>query len=39
MNEVYATYFGKDSPARETIEVSNLPKGAHVEISVVAVRP
>jgi 2-iminobutanoate/2-iminopropanoate deaminase len=36
MNEVYAGFFSKGPPARETIEVKALPKGAHVEISVVA---
>jgi 2-iminobutanoate/2-iminopropanoate deaminase len=38
MNEMYSTFFSKDPPARETVEVKNLPKGAHIEISVVAVR-
>jgi 2-iminobutanoate/2-iminopropanoate deaminase len=36
INEVYKTYFVTDPPARETIEVRALPKGAHVEISVIA---
>ncbi len=36
MNEVYADFFEKDSPARETIEVKSLPKGANLEISVIA---
>ena len=36
VNEVYKTYFVADPPARETVEVKGLPKGAHVEISVVA---
>ncbi|MDQ3140993.1 MAG: RidA family protein [Bacteroidota bacterium] len=37
INAVYATYFPKDSPpARETVEVSALPKGVNVEISCIA---
>jgi len=36
MNEVYAKYFTKDFPARSTIQVAALPKGASVEIEVVA---
>ncbi len=36
INEVYKTYFKLNPPARETVEVKALPKGAHVEISVVA---
>jgi len=38
INEVYATYFPKDPPARETIGVASLPKGMHFEISVIAVK-
>jgi 2-iminobutanoate/2-iminopropanoate deaminase len=38
INEVYGTYFQKDPPARETVQVSALPKGANFEISVVAVK-
>jgi 2-iminobutanoate/2-iminopropanoate deaminase len=38
VNEVYASYFTADFPARETVEVARLPKDAHVEISVVAAR-
>jgi 2-iminobutanoate/2-iminopropanoate deaminase len=38
MNGVYATYFQKDFPARETVEVSRLPKDARVEISCIAVK-
>lgn len=37
VNTVYASYFKKDFPARETVEVARLPKDANVEISVVAV--
>ncbi|MES2621421.1 MAG: RidA family protein [Bacteroidota bacterium] len=36
VNEVYASYFTADFPARETVEVSKLPKGVNVEISVIA---
>jgi 2-iminobutanoate/2-iminopropanoate deaminase len=36
MNEVYAKYFTADFPARSTIQVAALPKGANVEIEVVA---
>jgi len=37
INEVYATYFEeKDAPARETVEVSRLPKSVNIEISVIA---
>jgi len=35
MNEVYSLYFPENAPARETIEVSALPKGAHIEISAI----
>lgn len=36
VNEVYAAYFTADFPARETVQVSVLPKNARVEISVIA---
>lgn len=36
VNEVYATYFTDQFPARETVQVSGLPKGVNVEISMVA---
>ncbi|HLH52137.1 MAG TPA: RidA family protein [Verrucomicrobiae bacterium] len=36
MNEVYAKYFTTDFPARSTIQVAALPKGATVEIEVIA---
>jgi len=36
MNEVYAKHFTGDYPARSTIQVAALPKGAQVEIEVVA---
>ncbi|MGB1309464.1 MAG: RidA family protein [Oceanihabitans sp.] len=38
INEIYAQYFNDDSaPARETVEVANLPKFVNVEISMIAV--
>jgi 2-iminobutanoate/2-iminopropanoate deaminase len=36
MNEVYSKYFTSDFPARSTIQVAALPRGANVEIEVVA---
>ncbi len=37
INEVYASYFDeRTAPARETVEVANLPKFVNVEISVIA---
>jgi len=36
MNEVYAKYFTSDFPARSTVQVAALPKGANVEIEIVA---
>lgn len=36
MNEVYATYFKKPYPARATVEVAKLPKGALIEIECIA---
>jgi 2-iminobutanoate/2-iminopropanoate deaminase len=36
MNEVYGKYFTGDFPARSTIQVAALPRGAGVEIEVVA---
>lgn len=37
INEVYASYFNEETaPARETVEVANLPKYVNVEISVIA---
>ncbi|WP_439695777.1 RidA family protein [Mucilaginibacter sp. AW1-7] len=38
VNEVYGTYFTSNFPARETVQVSALPKGVNVEISVIAVK-
>jgi 2-iminobutanoate/2-iminopropanoate deaminase len=40
INAVYGTYFTADTaPARETVEVANLPKYVNVEISVIAYIP
>ena len=36
VNEVYGSYFGEMPPARETVQVSGLPKGVKVEISMIA---
>jgi len=39
VNEVYGSFFEDcTAPARETVAVAALPKGAHVEISVIAMR-
>ncbi|MDT0641866.1 RidA family protein [Zunongwangia sp. F363] len=39
INEVYGTYFNAETaPARETVEVANLPKFVNVEISAIAVK-
>jgi 2-iminobutanoate/2-iminopropanoate deaminase len=38
MNEVYAQFFTADQPARATIEVSKLPRGAKIEIEAIAVK-
>ena len=38
VNEVYGKYLKNNPPARETVEVSMLPKNANVEISCIAVR-
>lgn len=37
VNEVYGQYFTSDFPARETVQVSVLPKNVNVEISVIAI--
>ena len=36
MNEVYGTFFIEPYPARATVQVSRLPRGARVEIDVIA---
>ena len=39
INEVYSRFFnGEKAPARETVEVANLPKFVNVEISAIAVK-
>ncbi|WP_158856025.1 RidA family protein [Lunatibacter salilacus] len=38
INEAYGRYFKSDPPARETVEVSMLPKDVQVEISCIAVK-
>lgn len=38
VNEVYGKYFEADFPARETVQVSALPKFVNVEISMIAVK-
>lgn len=38
VNDVYANYFTDNFPARETVQVSALPKNVNVEISVIAVK-
>lgn len=38
VNEVYGSRFSTQPPARETVEVSGLPKGVNVEISCIAVK-
>jgi len=38
MNEVYSRFFDKTPPARATVEVKALPKGALVEIEAIAAR-
>lgn len=37
LNAIYAEYFGDHKPARTTVGVSQLPRGAMVEIDLVAV--
>ena len=36
VNEIYGKYFDTDFPARETVQVSALPKFVNVEISMIA---
>ena len=38
VNEIYGKYFERDFPARETVQVSALPKFVNVEISMIAVK-
>jgi 2-iminobutanoate/2-iminopropanoate deaminase len=39
MNEVYAEIFGDHRPARSTVAVASLPRGARVEIEAIAALP
>jgi 2-iminobutanoate/2-iminopropanoate deaminase len=36
MNEVYATFFTQEPPARSTVQAARLPRDARVEIDVIA---
>lgn len=38
INAVYGEYFSENPPARETVEVSRLPKDVNVEISCIAIK-
>ncbi|HMQ01129.1 MAG TPA: Rid family hydrolase, partial [Cyclobacteriaceae bacterium] len=37
-NDAYGKYFTANPPARETVEVSELPKSVNVEISCIAIK-
>jgi 2-iminobutanoate/2-iminopropanoate deaminase len=37
VNEIYGRYFPQNPPARATVQVAGLPKGARVEIDAIAV--
>ena len=37
VNEIYGSYFNEPYPARETVEVSCLPKNVNIEISIIAI--
>lgn len=39
MNKVYSEFFPEESPARSTVQVAALPKGAKVEIEAIAIKP
>lgn len=39
MNSIYAEFFGENPPARSTVQVAALPKGAAVEIEAIALLP
>lgn len=39
MNKIYNEFFSQNKPARSTIEVSNLPKNALIEIEAIAAKP
>jgi 2-iminobutanoate/2-iminopropanoate deaminase len=38
MNAIYETFFEGHKPARSTVEVSNLPRGARIEIEAIAIK-
>ena len=38
VNEIYGKYFTSAPPARETVGIADLPKGANIEISMIAVK-
>lgn len=38
INNIYGKYFNENPPARETVQVSRLPRNVNVEISAIAVR-
>ncbi|MCX6148555.1 MAG: RidA family protein [Candidatus Kapabacteria bacterium] len=38
VNSIYSKYFKSSPPARETVQVSKLPKEANIEISMIAVK-
>ena len=38
VNEIYSQYFGEHKPARSFVQVAGLPKGAQVEIEVIATK-
>ena len=38
MNEIYATFFPANPPARSAVEVARLPKDAQIEIEAIAVK-
>jgi 2-iminobutanoate/2-iminopropanoate deaminase len=38
VNEIYTRYFSEEPPARETVQVTAIPRGARIEISCIAVR-
>jgi 2-iminobutanoate/2-iminopropanoate deaminase len=39
MNKVYGEYFKSNFPARSTVQVAALPRGARVEIEIIACYP
>jgi len=36
VNDIYGSYFSQEPPARSCVEVSRLPKGALIEIEIIA---